>query len=195
MIVGATPTPDATILQTARRLYSRHHLRRVYYSAYSPIPFADTRLPAKPPPLIREHRLYQADWLMRFYRFTADELTTDTDQNLDLQIDPKLAWALRHRDWFPIDINKASKTLLLRIPGLGIRNVNRILAVRRFHRIRLEDLAKLRIPLKRAAPFILCEGHNPDALKIDSPHLQARVSQPQQLELFDSNVSATTGEF
>jgi putative DNA modification/repair radical SAM protein len=196
MIVGATDSPDATILTTSRQLYSRHHLRRVYYSAYSPIPFADSRLPAKAPPLIREHRLYQADWLMRFYRFAADELTTADEPNLSLEIDPKLSWALRHREWFPIDLNRAGKTQLLRIPGLGVRNVDRILSIRRFHRIELADLTKLRVAMKRVRPFVICQGHNPDAMKIDSTDLRDRVVQPyRQLELFDSSVSAATGEF
>ncbi|HEY1683420.1 MAG TPA: putative DNA modification/repair radical SAM protein [Tepidisphaeraceae bacterium] len=195
MIVGATPTPDATILQTSSNLYSRHHLRRVYYSAYSPIPFADTRLPAKAPPLVREHRLYQADWLLRFYRFSVNELTTPSNLNLDLEIDPKLAWALRHREWFPVDLNKASRTQLLRVPGLGVRNVERIISVRRFHQIRLEDLQKLRVPFKKVRPFVICQDHNPDALRIDSPNLRQRVIKPeQQLELFESMATARTGE-
>jgi putative DNA modification/repair radical SAM protein len=195
MIVGATASSDATILSTSRQLYRRHHLRRVYYSAYSPIPFADARLPAKAPPLIREHRLYQADWLMRFYRFTADELTTTQQPNLSLDIDPKLAWALRHREWFPVDLNRASKTQLLRIPGLGVRNVDRILSIRRFHRIELQDLTKLKVAMKRVRPFVICQDHNPDALRIDSPGFQNLVTQPhRQLELFDSSVTAVTGE-
>ena len=101
MIVGATPTPDAAILRTSSDLYTRHKLRRVYYSAYSPIPFADARLPSQQPPLVREHRLYQADWLLRFYRFKVDELTTAEEPNLDLSIDPKLSWALRNRAVVP----------------------------------------------------------------------------------------------
>ena len=195
MIVGATDSSDATILTTSRQLYSRQNLRRVYYSAYSPIPFADSRLPAIAPPLVREHRLYQADWLMRFYRFAAEELTTPQEPNLSLEMDPKLAWALRHREWFPVDLNRAEKTQLLRIPGLGVRNVDRILSIRRYHRIELDDLVKLRVSLKRIRPFVICQGHNPDAMKIDSPLLASRVIQPmRQLELFDTARSAATGE-
>jgi putative DNA modification/repair radical SAM protein len=195
MIVGATPTPDAQILSTARQLYSRQNLRRVYYSAYSPIPFADTRLPAAAPPLIREHRLYQADWLMRFYRFAAEELTTPDQPNLSLEMDPKLSWALRHREWFPVDLNRAGRTQLLRIPGLGVRNVERILSIRRFHRIELADLVKLRVSIKRAGPFVICQDHNPHALRIDRADLAQQVVQPhRQLELFDTAVSAASGE-
>ena len=194
MIVGATATPDAEILNTSRQLYTQHRLRRVYYSAYSPIPFADARLPAKAPPLVREHRLYQADWLMRFYRFAADELTTSAEPNLSLEIDPKLAWALRHREWFPVDLNRAGKTQLLRVPGLGVRNVGRIISVRRFHRITLADLAKLRVSMKRTAPFVSCDGHNPEALRIDSPKLRQRVIEPQ-MELFNTIATAVSGEF
>jgi putative DNA modification/repair radical SAM protein len=195
MIVGATATPDSAILSTSRQLYARHQLRRVYYSAYSPIPFADSRLPSMAPPLIREHRLYQADWLMRFYSFAAEELTTEQEPNLSLDIDPKLAWALRHRDWFPVDLNKASKTQLLRVPGLGVRNVDRILSVRRFHRINLQDLTKLRVSLKKTGPFVICQGHNPATALLDSSRLVQRVTRVDpQLELFSSSITATTGE-
>jgi putative DNA modification/repair radical SAM protein len=129
IIVGATPTSDHAILGAASTLYATHGLRRVYYSAFSPIPHADPRLPVKTPPLVREHRLYQADWLMRFYGFAADELTA-VSENLSLDYDPKLAWALAHRELFPVDVNRASREQLLRVPGLGVRNVERILTVR-----------------------------------------------------------------
>ncbi len=195
MIVGATGTPDAAILSTSDALYKKQRLRRVYYSAYSPIPHADSRLPSVSPTLIREHRLYQADWLMRFYRFDVAELTTGDEPNLSLQIDPKLAWALRHREWFPVDLNRATRTQMLRIPGLGIRNVERIISVRRFHRIRLEDLVKLRVSIKRVRPFVVYDGANPDALKIDSDDLRNRVICPdRQLELFTSMTTAGNGE-
>ena len=123
MIVGATPANDATILQRASSLYQRQHLRRVYYSAFSPIPDASSKLPLTAPPLVREHRLYQADWLMRFYDFDVAELTTPEKPDLPLNLDPKLAWALRNRDKFPLDLNKAPREMLLRVPGLGVRNV------------------------------------------------------------------------
>ncbi|HMO27509.1 MAG TPA: putative DNA modification/repair radical SAM protein, partial [Tepidisphaeraceae bacterium] len=149
MIVGATPTPDSAILQAASNLYQKHDLRRVYYSAFSPIPHGDARLPLLQPPLVREHRLYQADWLMRFYGFQASELTTPDSPNLDLKIDPKLAWALRHRAFFPVDLNRAARERLLRVPGLGARTVARLIAMRRWHPVRLHDLATLRVSLTK----------------------------------------------
>jgi putative DNA modification/repair radical SAM protein len=195
MIVGATPTPDAAILATSADLYGRHRLRRVYYSAYSPIPFADARLPSQQPPLVREHRLYQADWLLRFYRFRVDELTTTAEPNLDLSMDPKLAWALRNRGSFPIDLNRAGRGQLLRVPGLGVRTVERILSIRRFHRIRLEDLVKLHVPFKRVRPFVTVDGHNPDAMLIDAGNLRERVAPVhRQLNLFETGTAARFGE-
>ncbi|CAA9396303.1 MAG: Biotin synthase related domain containing protein [uncultured Phycisphaerae bacterium] len=195
MIVGATPSTDSAILGTAARLYERQNLRRVYYSAYSPIPHGDDRLPPAPPPLVREHRLYQADWLLRFYGFDARELTTPDEPNLDLHLDPKLAWALRHRDVFPVDLNRAPKWKLLRVPGIGVRNVARILKLRRLHRIRTEDLAKLRVSVQKAKPFVITEDHNPDALRLDRDDLRERVApRHRQLNLFDLAASAAGGE-
>ncbi len=195
MIVGATPSSDATILTTASRLYRTYQLRRVYYSAFSPIPHKDDRLSQPVPPLLREHRLYQADWLMRFYGFGANEIVTDPQQNLDLTMDPKLAWALRNRGRFPVDVNRAGKNQLLRIPGIGVRNVERILQIRRLRKLRLADLTKLRIPMKRTKPFVITADYNPDALRIDRNDLEARVIQPdRQLGLFDAFISARTGE-
>jgi putative DNA modification/repair radical SAM protein len=194
MIIGATPTPDAAILQTASDLYGRHKLRRVYYSAFSPIPHGDARLPPAAPPLIREHRLYQADWLLRFYGFKVGELTTEQEPDLPLDMDPKLAWALRHREFFPLDVNRAGRSALLRVPGLGARNVDRIIQVRRWTKLRLADLAKLRVPLKKVSPFIVTADHNPELKRLDSPHLSQRVKPPQQLLLFEAGTSALTGE-
>jgi predicted DNA-binding helix-hairpin-helix protein len=145
---------------------------------------------------VREHRLYQADWLLRFYRFRVDELTTPAEPNLDLSMDPKLAWALRNRASFPIDLNRAGRGQLLRVPGLGVRTVERILSIRRFHRIRLEDLVKLRVPFKRVRPFVIVDGHNPDAMLIDGANLRERVAPVhRQLSLFDTKTVATFGEF
>lgn len=195
MIVGATTTSDAEILSTASSLYNQQKLRRVYYSAYSPIPDCDGRLPSISPPLLREHRLYQADWLIRFYGFKAAELTTPTQRNLDLSADPKLAWALRHREFFPIDINKAARSALLRVPGLGACNVQRILKIRRLHRIRIADLARLRVSLRKVRPFVIADDHNPDALRIDHDDLAERVvPSDRQLLLFEAASSAATGE-
>ncbi|QEL17114.1 putative DNA modification/repair radical SAM protein [Limnoglobus roseus] len=180
MVVGATPTPDGTILGTADDLYRRQKLRRVYYSAYSPTPHADARLPGLSPPLLREHRLYQADWLLRFYGFRVGEVIA-TDANLALDVDPKLAWALAHRDWFPIDVNTACRELLLRVPGLGVRNVNRILAIRRHHALTTDDLRKLRVNWKSAAPFVVTGDHNPGLRLLDTVGLKKAV----QPTLFD----------
>lgn len=195
MIVGATPSHDSLILGTAATLYNKHRLRRVYYSAYSPIQHVDGRLPGTGPPLVREHRLYQADWLMRFYGFDAKELTTRSQPDLPLDIDPKLAWALRNRRFFPIDINKAPRESLLRIPGLGVRNVHRILRIRRFHKLRLDDLQRLHVSLRKVQPFILTAEHNPEAFRIDRFDLHSRIAPAnQQLELFASARSALIGE-
>jgi putative DNA modification/repair radical SAM protein len=195
MIVGATETPDATILEQASSLYSEHKLRRVYYSAYSPIPDASSRLPAIAPPLVREHRLYQADWLMRFYGFDVRELTTETDQNLDLSVDPKLAWALRNRHVFPVDLNKAPRDLLLRIPGIGTKSVQRILQVRRWHKIRMSDLPRLRLSMNKVLPFVIVGDNNPAARALDADRLVHRFKPAnRQLDLFHASASAVTGQ-
>lgn len=195
MIVGATPTPDKTILKTAAELYDGQKLRRVYYSAYSPIPHADARLPGQSPPLVREHRLYQADWLLRFYGFDASELVTESDQNLSLDVDPKLAWALANRHCFPIDVNSACREELLRIPGIGARSVKRILKIRRFQHIRMLDLKKLKVAWNRAKYFVLTIDHNPAVKQLDVLDLHQKLRQPtQQLMLFDAIESATSGE-
>lgn len=188
MIVGATPSTDADILSKASALYRGYELRRVYYSAFSPIPHASAVLPVKPPPLVRENRLYQADWLMRFYGFDAAELTTADQPDLPADADPKLAWALRNRGFFPVDVNRAPQRDLLRVPGLGVRNVKRILKIRRYHILSLRDLAKLKIPLRRAAQFLVTSDSGPRL--IDSPRLPA-VCAPQQMYLFE----VRTGEF
>lgn len=158
MIVGATPTNDATLLDRASRLYREHALKRVYYSAFSPIPDASAVLPSKSPPLLREHRLYQADWLMRFYGFEVEEIVPEEAPDLLLDVDPKLAWALRNQHLFPIDVNAAEREELLRIPGVGTRSVERILSTRRHTRLRLEHLRKMGVILKRASPFIVTAG-------------------------------------
>lgn len=195
MVIGATPSTDGKILQTSSDLYDNFQLRRVYYSAFSPIPHADGRLPSEPPPLVREHRLYQADWLMRFYGFRVGEIVPPDSPNLDLQLDPKHAWALRNRGQFPVDINKADREQLLRVPGIGVRNVARILKLRRHQAIRLSDLRRLRVALKRAQPFIVTADHNPALLLLDGHDLQRRT-QPtdRQLTLFDTSTVARTGE-
>jgi putative DNA modification/repair radical SAM protein len=185
MIVGATPANDATILQRASSLYRKQHLRRVYYSAFSPIPDASSKLPLSAPPLIREHRLYQADWLMRFYGFDVAELTTREEPDLPLGVDPKLAWALRNRDKFPIDLNKAPREMLLRVPGLGVRNVNRIISIRRWHSIRLEDLTRLRVPVTKAMPFVIVADQTSRLLARETL-IKQFVKTQEQRELFQN---------
>jgi putative DNA modification/repair radical SAM protein len=189
MIVGATPSTDRELLTKAASLYRTHSLKRVYYSAFSPIPFASPEVPVEAPPLVREHRLYQADWLMRFYKFLAEELITEPNGNLSLTKDPKLAWALRHREYFPVDVNHAPPEVLLRVPGLGVRNVNRILELRRASALTLADLEKLKVATRRARQFLITADSMPRQL--DSPALETIFASPQQMFLFE----ARTGEF
>ncbi|WP_293866361.1 putative DNA modification/repair radical SAM protein [uncultured Alsobacter sp.] len=185
MIVGADGSDDSQILSTSASLYGSYRLRRVYYSAFSPIPDASQALPLKPAPLVRENRLYQADWLMRFYGFDVEEIVDRAQGGmLDLDIDPKLAWALRHRERFPLDVNKATREDLLRVPGLGVRTVDRILVSRRVRSLRTDDLARLRVPLRKALPFVVLPDHRPTKL-LDAPDLAARLRPaPRQLDLF-----------
>jgi putative DNA modification/repair radical SAM protein len=196
MIIGATDTNDAAILGRASSLYQNQRLRRVYYSAFSPIPDASSQLPLIAPPLVREHRLYQADWLLRFYGYRVQEITTAAQPNLDLAIDPKLAWALRNRAIFPVDLNRAARHQLLRVPGLGVKNVDRIIEARRFHSLRLADLARLRVPLKKVMPFIETKDHNPRSSGLDDANLRARFAPPpEQLDLFaPPEVSVLSGQ-
>ncbi len=185
MIIGADDATDSTVLGQSTRLYSSYKLKRVYYSAFSPIPDASAKLPLISPPLQREHRLYQADWLLRFYGFDLEEITGHRkDGNLDLDIDPKLAWALAHRGLFPLDVNTASRDLLLRIPGFGTKTVGRILSTRRHRTLRYEDLARMGASMKKAQPFITALGWTPRGL-LDSDTLRARFTPPpQQMSLF-----------
>ena len=185
MIIGADGSNDAAVLGQSTRLYSSYKLKRVYYSAFSPIPDSSAKLPLIRPPLEREHRLYQADWLLRFYDFRLDEITSVTkDGNLDLEVDPKLAWALVHRSVFPLDVNRASKEMLLRVPGFGVKTVNRILTTRRHRALRYEDIARMGGSMKKARAFIVADGWSPGALT-DSADLRARFTPPpKQLTLF-----------
>jgi len=185
MIIGADNSNDRTILTTSVGLYNNQKLRRVYYSAFSPIPDSSVILPLKPAPLIREHRLYQADWLLRFYDFQLDEILQGTSDNmLDMDHDPKMAWALRNRHIFPIDLNKADKKLLLRVPGLGAQTVAKILKLRRFTTIRWIDLTKMRLPLQKMKPFIMVGDYTPPTYLLDSYHLPHMMKHPTQSELF-----------
>jgi len=184
VIVGADLSSDRDILTMSTNLYGVFGLRRVYYSAFSPIPDTSATLPSIHAPLVREHRLYQADWLMRYYGFEARELAMDTLGNLDLAIDPKLAWALLHRENFPVDINRAAREMLLRVPGLGVRSVDSILRARQHRQLRLDDLARLRLSTTKVAPFIVAVGHTPGAT-LDASRLQQRLTpRPRQADLF-----------
>jgi putative DNA modification/repair radical SAM protein len=186
MIIGADASTDADVLSTSTALYSGYQLRRVYYSAFSPIPDASHSLPLKPAPLLREHRLYQADWMLRFYGFALPEIVSSTDAGmLDLTVDPKLAWALRNRHIFPLDINAAGYEELLRIPGLGPRAVKRIVASRRWRRLRLEDVARVTRTIATARTFFSADGWHPGS-GLDAARLRERLiaPQPRQLELF-----------
>lgn len=187
MIVGADAASDADIITRSAGLYGRFGLRRVYYSAFSPIPDASAVLPLKRPPLLREHRLYQSDWLMRFYGYDAAEVRAAADPAgmLPLDIDPKLAFALKFRDQFPVDVNRAPRRMLLRVPGLGTRAVGGILSARRQRRLRLDDLARLTVSLDKVRPFVVTADWCPTAL-IDRADLRARLAPPApaQLDLF-----------
>ena len=188
MIVGADGADDRAIIRRARSLYDRHALRRVYYSAFSPIPSPSSVLPLKRPPLLREHRLYQSDWMMRFYGFSAQDLESATDPAsgcLPLDIDPKLAWALRHRDIFPVDVNHAPREVLLRVPGLGVKAVDRILASRRHRRLRLDDVSRLTSSVVKLRPFLVASDWRPVHLA-DRIDLKCHLGPlPTQMELFD----------
>ncbi|HEY0709057.1 MAG TPA: putative DNA modification/repair radical SAM protein [Polyangia bacterium] len=184
LVVGATASNDATVLTTAQRLYDDHRLKRVYYTAFSPFPSADARLPTAPPPLAREHRLYEADYLLRQYGFSLPEILPAGQTDLRLDIDPKHDWALRNRAHFPVDVNTADREQLLRVPGFGLRTVTRLLRLRRVRRVRLEDLARLRVPMRRARAFVKTDDHNPDLLLLDREDLVTHTRTPRQLDLF-----------
>ncbi len=157
MIVGATDESDKQILKTSDYLYNQPGMKRVYYSGFVPVNSYDNRLPAlKQPPLVRENRLYQADWLLRFYEFNVDEIVDDKHPDLDLEIDPKLSWALRHPEFFPVDINKAEYRDLLRVPGIGVKSAKLIVVSRRYSRLNTGDLKKIGIVMKKAQYFITC---------------------------------------
>ena len=194
MIVGATTATDTQILEKSSSLYQTHELRRVYYSAFSPIQHSAPGMANEKPPLVREHRLYQADWLMRFYGFAFNELVAEADGNLSLDHDPKLAWALQHRDFFPIDVNVASREALLRVPGLGVRNVDRIVRIRRFHKVTLDDLRRLRVSAEKARPFLITADQWPSKPDMATQKIAAKLTQPRQMELFAAVQTARTGE-
>jgi putative DNA modification/repair radical SAM protein len=176
VIIGADASSDRTIMDMSTNLYSAYGLRRVYYSAFSPIPDASAILPPRAAPMLREHRLYQADWLLRFYGFVAAELATDAAGNMPLEVDPKLAWALANRGRFPVDVNRAPRDMLLRIPGMGVKSAGRVMSARRQRRLRMDDLARLRLSVAKLAPFIVTADHHPGA-SLDSVQLAPKLRQ------------------
>jgi len=186
MIVGADAADDSAVVASASSLYGKFGLRRVYYSAFSPIPDASAVLPLVQPPLMREHRLYQADWLMRFYGFGVAEVQDATDAGmLPLDIDPKTAWALKNRASFPVDVNRAPREMLLRVPGLGVKSVNAILRARRQRRLELADIGRLSRGIEKLRPFLIAADWRPVALS-ERDDLRPRLvkAERSQLELF-----------
>lgn len=200
LIVGATPETDRHILRLTEGLYRKYQLRRIFYSAYVPV-VEHTLLPSRDtkPPLLREHRLYQADWLLRFYGFQADELLDESAPNFDARLDPKCCWALRHPDFFPVEVNRADYEVLLRVPGMGVVSAKRILVARRTGPLHVEDLRKLGVVMKRAQYFLTCSGRPAAPLRLSSTGILAnlmameRASLPgeefEQLSLFKGNLS------
>jgi predicted DNA-binding helix-hairpin-helix protein len=200
MIIGATPDTDWQILRLSESLYKKYSLKRVFFSAYIPavenslLPALDTK-----PPLLREHRLYQADWLLRFYGFSASELLDEAHPNFNQFLDPKCNWALLHPELFPVEVNKASYNMLLRVPGIGVRSAQRIAKVRRTGSLDYAGLKKLGVVLKRAQYFITCSGKRPDGLDTAQDALlvallseqargrmeQTMLHMPRQLSLFE----------
>jgi putative DNA modification/repair radical SAM protein len=176
MIIGATDETDKQILFTSAALYNRPSMKRVYYSGYIPVNSYDTRLPTvKQAPLVRENRLYQADWLLRFYEFNVDEIVDDKNPDLDLEIDPKLSWALRHPEYFPVDVNKADYAMILRIPGIGVKSAKLIVMSRRYARLKSIDLKKMGIVMKKAQYFITCNELAVQNVSETSPEYVRRV--------------------
>lgn len=199
MIIGATSESDFDILKLSSNLYDKALLKRVYYSAYIHVNNIKNLpiIPNKTPPLKREHRLYQADWLLRFYGFSYDELFDESSSNLDLSIDPKSYWALGHLELFPVDINKADKEVLIRIPGIGIRGAHKILQARKFKKLGFEDLKNLKISTKRAKYFILDKTrYQKEVPFYKEPLKLALITKPKNIQpsLFDENYSVFSGE-
>ncbi|NDW10796.1 putative DNA modification/repair radical SAM protein [Dysgonomonas sp. 520] len=182
MIVGATNETDKDILSLSSKLYKRPSMKRVYYSGFIPVNSYDKRLPVlKQAPLVRENRLYQADWLMRFYEFRADEIVDNRFPNLDLEIDPKLAWALRHPEMFPVDINRADYSMILRVPGIGVKSAKLIITSRRYGRLNASQLKKMGIVMKKAQYFITCNELPMYTVNEATPeHLRKILTEPKK---------------
>ena len=210
MIIGATPETDRQILALTEGLYRKYQLKRVFFSAYMPV-ISDRNLPARdtPPPLLREHRLYQADWLLRFYGFSAGEILDDQHPDFNPLLDPKCNWALNHMEHFPVEVNRAPYEMLLRVPGIGVKSAKRIRAARRYAALDFDALKKLGVVLKRARYFILCSGKSISPLPTDNPAViagavsdrgfsQRELAPPEQLSLFaptkEDGVKCLTGQ-
>lgn len=205
MIIGATPENDYQIMTVAQALYRQYDLKRVFYSAYIALN-DDSKLPAvgTKPPLLREHRLYQADWLMRFYGFEAEELLTEERPNFNVYLDPKCEWALRHLEYFPVEINKAAYQMLLRVPGIGVKSARRIVGARKSMTLNFDSLKRIGVVLKRAHYFITCNGKMMYQTRIDEDYITRRILELdrkknweldydvtfKQLSLFDDSMSS-----
>lgn len=200
MIIGATPDTDYQIVRLAESLYKKYTLKRVFYSAYIPMGTHALLPQNTPPPLLREHRLYQADWLLRFYGFSSEEIISEKYPDLDLRIDPKCSWAVRHLEFFPVEVNTADRETLLRVPGIGTTGVYKILKARKYRRLDFDALKKLNLVLKRAAYFITCDGKYLKGLRFDPEFIYRNLvldtartrggipdfSAPEQLSLFEA---------
>lgn len=199
LIVGATPETDLDILNLSSVMYNKALLKRVYYSAYIPVN-DDKNLPilaTSKPPLLREHRLYQADWLLRFYSFKANEILNVDNPNLDEELDPKMVWALNNMQYFPMEINKVSLEELIRIPGIGVRGASKIINARRFKKLSFSDLKQLKISTKKAKYFIVCNGKYQKDIPMYRENIKLdylKPPKPKELSLFDIDYSAITGE-
>ena len=188
MIIGATPETDYQILNVAESLYQKFELKRVFYSAFVKVN-EDKSLPALPggPPLLREHRLYQADWLLRFYGFRAEELLDERRPYFNVMLDPKEDWAVRHLECFPVEINRAPYGDLLRVPGIGVKSARRILAARRSTKLTFQDLKKLGVVLRRAVYFITCSGRMMYPTKLEEDYIVRNLTDPKDRIRFGSD--------
>ena len=190
MIIGATGENDFQIVNTAESLYRNFELKRVFYSAFVNVN-QDTTLPDLPqgPPLLREHRLYQADWLMRFYGFRAGELLSEEKPNFNVFLDPKCDWALRHLECFPVEINSADYHTLLRVPGIGVRSAQKIVGARKYGKLDFDDLQKMRVVLKRALYFITCSGRMMYRTKLDEDYILRNLLDPREKLPVDPDIT------
>ncbi|MEH6407170.1 MAG: putative DNA modification/repair radical SAM protein, partial [Leeuwenhoekiella sp.] len=181
MIVGATGESDKDVMYSAVHYYSTYNMKRVYYSGYVPV-LADNRLPAlgTEVPMLRENRLYQTDWLLRFYGFDVREILNDTHPNLDVDIDPKLSWALRNLQHFPVDVNKADKRMLARIPGLGMKSVYKILNARKYRKLNIENLKAIGIAMSRAKYFMVCDSNDWERRDLTAERIKSMILQQSQ---------------